>query len=233
MKRIAISLAGAMVLAATPALAADSQTYDFSGFTGVKVSAGYDAEITVGGDYSVRAEARDGGDLSKMEIGIKGDTLRITRKREKGWGWNNKGPRTTVYITMPDLRDLDVSSGADASASGVKTDNFSVEVSSGGGADVTGIDANTVSVDVSSGADADLSGTCDRISADSSSGASADAKDLVCRTGSADGSSGSSVSINVSESVTADVSSGASVRVYGNPEQRNVDKSSGGSVRFK
>ncbi len=210
MKNIAITVLGVMAAAALPAHAADSQTYELNGFDAVDVSAGYDAMVEVGADFSVRAETR-GGDLDWMRLEVKGETLVITRKSGMKWNW--KGPKTTVYVTMPFLSSLEVSSGADAEATGVDSENFSVAASSG--------------------ADAVVSGRCGRISADASSGADIKAKDLVCKTGSADASSGSDIVITVTEEISADASSGADVVVYGNPRAKNIDTSSGGGIKIK
>ena len=135
MKRVLISLTGVLGAAMMPAQAADSKTYDFTDFTGVRVAAGYDAEIEVGSGYSITATTET-GDLDWLDISVRGDTLVITRKKKISWNWS--GPRTLVRVTMPALESLDVSSGADAEATGVDSERFSVDVSSGADADVSG-----------------------------------------------------------------------------------------------
>ncbi|MCI5048572.1 MAG: DUF2807 domain-containing protein [Aquisalinus sp.] len=211
MQKAALTLIAAMGIAASPAMAQESQDYDFTGFDRVSVASGYDAEISVGGDFSVRAETRKGGKLEWLNIGVDGSTLRITKNRSVNWNWS--GPKTVVYITMPSLVDLDVSSGADAIA--------------------TGIDAERFSVEASSGADAEVSGTCGRISADASSGSDIDAEDLICEIGDADASSGADISLHVTKELTADASSGADIVVYGGPDVVDSDTSSGGDVSLR
>ncbi len=210
MKTTAISLVGGLIAATLPAYAADSQDYDLNGFDSVDVSTGYDAEITVGEGFSVRAETK-GGDLDWLKLYVKGDTLYITRKQNISWNWS--GPKTTVYVTMPSLVSLEVSSGADAIAEGVDAENFSV--------------------DVSSGADAKVSGKCGDVSADASSGADIEAKGLVCKTGDADVSSGADIVLTVTEEITADASSGGDIVVYGSPKVKSLDTSSGGGVKIR
>ena len=95
------------------------------------------------------------------------------------------------------------------------------------------MDSDNLSLDASSGSDIVVSGKCGSVSADSSSGADIEARKLTCKRGSLDASSGSDIEITVTEKVTADVSSGADIDVWGDPGDRNVDKSSGGGVSFK
>jgi len=202
--------AGAATLLAISAAQAETKTYDFSGFTGIDASVGVDVEVSVGGDYAVRAE----GDAKELErLRIERETLKIDRNRNRGWFQINRRSDFTVFVTMPSLEDVEVSSGADVSAASIDTDHFRVSVSSG--------------------ADATLSGTCDTIEADGSSGADLDAEDLRCANADADVSSGADLTVYASESVDADASSGGSIRVYGGPQSTNVSKSSGGSVSIR
>lgn len=204
-----ISTLSSLALAAGAALA-DEKTYDVSGFDAVAVSAGITAEITVGADYSVRAESTAEG-LDRLEIRVSGSELRIGRKH-RNFSWR-RNEDVTVYVSLPALSALDVSSGAQGAATSVKADAFAI--------------------DASSGAHAELSGTCKALTIDVSSGAHVQAEDLQCASARADASSGAHASIFASESIVADASSGGHVQVYGSPKNVNIDHSSGGSVSVK
>lgn len=203
--------AGAASCLAIGAAAAETRDYDFSGFTMVSASEGVNVEVSVGGDYEVRAEG-DADKLDKLRIELRGDTLRIDR-RNSGWFQMNRRSDFTVYVSTPSLEGVSVSSGADLSA--------------------TGIDAGRFTASVSSGADATLSGTCDTIEADGSSGADLEAEDLECARAIADVSSGADLTLYASESVDADASSGGDITVYGGAQSTNVDESSGGDVHIR
>lgn len=204
--------ASAASLLAISAAQAETKTFDFSGFTGIEASVGVDVEVSVGGDYAVRAEG-NAKELERLRIERRGETLKIDRNRKGGWFQVNRRSDFTVFVTMPSLEEVEVSSGADVTA--------------------TSIDADRFRVSVSSGADASLSGTCNTIEADGSSGADLDAEDLRCANAVADVSSGADLSIYASESVEADASSGGSIRVYGGPQSTDVSKSSGGSISIR
>lgn len=209
--KLSIAAATASVLAISVANA-ETQNFDIQDFKILDASAGVNVEATVGGDYSIRAEGTSEA-LEKLRIERRNDALEIGRKRTKGFNWNVKPHTVTVYVTMPSLDGVEVSSGAELTA--------------------TGIDAAKFSADVSSGAEATLSGNCDDLSADGSSGAELEAEGLKCANAAADVSSGADLTIYASESVTADASSGGQITVYGGPKNTNIDKSSGGSVSIR
>jgi hypothetical protein len=191
------------------AAAAEERSFDYRDFAAIGVSAGVEAEIKVGGDYSIRAVG-DSEELDRLRVEKRGDGLDIGRKPSKfSWGRHRGG--VTVYVTLPSLRALDVSSGASADAAGVEAGSFALEASSG--------------------AVATIAGSCGALAVDVSSGGDIEAGAFACKTASADASSGGAMDILVSESLVADASSGGSIRVRGAPKYVNIEKSSGGSVR--
>ncbi len=203
---------GALVLTATtmlalPAFAAE-KSYDLKGFEAVSVSAGIRAEVAVGGEgYSVKAVG-DAEDIERLNIRIEGEALDIGRKHGN-FSWRRRGP-LTVYVTLPKLKALDVSSGANVEAKGVAGGPFAMDASSGGHLSVSGV--------------------CDALSVDVSSGGNIEADDLKCKSARADASSGGSADIFVSDSLIADASSGGNIDVLGSPENVDTDTSSGGNV---
>lgn len=191
------------------AAAAAEKTYDIANFAAVGVSAGIEAEIRVGGDYSVKAVG-DQQELDELRVEKKGDGLEIGRKPMK-FSWGRKRGEVKVFVTLPALKALDVSSGASADASGVDADSFAVEASSG--------------------AQATIAGACGALAADVSSGGDIEADALKCKSGAAEASSGGAMDVFVSDSIVAEASSGGSIRVHGTPKNVSIEKSSGGSVR--
>lgn len=205
--------AGAISMMAVTAAQAETKTYDISGFSIIDASAGVDVNVTVGEDYSIRAEGEPEA-LERLRLEKRGDTLEIGRTRDRsGWFQRSRRGNVTVTVTMPAMTGVDVSSGAEVTAAGIDAERFSASVSSG--------------------ADAKLSGTCGEINADGSSGADLDARDLRCSSAVADVSSGADLVLYASESLDADASSGGDIAVYGSPKTTNIDKSSGGGVSIR
>ncbi|NWG71199.1 MAG: DUF2807 domain-containing protein [Parvularculaceae bacterium] len=207
MKKPIVAAAIAAVLL-SPALA-EERSYDLDGFEGVSASAGTRVEIKIAPDFTVRAVG-DSEAIDRLKIEVDGMTLEVGRKPGVNFGRNQK---VTVYVTLPNLKALSVSSGADAGAAGVAGGPFALDGSSGGHAEV--------------------SGACDSLAANVSSGGFLNAERLECRTASADASSGGHLKLFVSESISADASSGGNIEVYGSPPNVDVDRSSGGSVTVK
>ncbi len=224
-------LASAAALCLTATATAETRSYDAAGFTGLDVSAGIDVIFETGNSFSVTAE-NEKGDFSDLKIETKGDALVITRAKKNWNGWK-KRERYTVTVTAPVISEIDASSGADVSGSGLTGETTSLSASSGADIDVTDIQVTNISLDTSSGADITASGTCNSVTAESSSGSDIEAGDLICLTGNADASSGSDIEIHVTQSVIADASSGADIDVSGGPKDADIDKSSGGSVRIR
>jgi len=200
---------GAAALALTAM--AETQSYTAGGFDRIDVASGLSVVYSAGDSHSVSADFERGGP-EDVSVEVDGDTLEIQRKRG-GMGWGRDSVRATFTVTSPELRGVEVSSGASFAG--------------------TGIDAERFELELSSGASASLSGRCGEIEADVASGASADAEGLSCREAEIDAASGASISLAVSEELSVDASSGASVKVSGSPEVRELDQSSGARVRIE
>jgi hypothetical protein len=203
-----IRLAAGLAIAAIFASAANAEekSYAFSDFTQISVSAGIDAEVKVGGDYSIVAESSSNG-LERLEVKVRDGELSLGRKSSFRW---KRGDQVRVRVSLPSLDGLEVSSGASIDAVGVDAGSFSIDASSGGNLDVTG--------------------TCNDLNVDVSSGGNIDARGLECRNAVADASSGGNADIYASESVSGDASSGGDIDVYGSPERVSKSTSSGGRV---
>lgn len=196
----------ASVFALAAVGAANAEPRPLSGFTAVSASAGTDVEVIVGPAFSVDVSGRD---AHRIITRVSGDRLIVEPVRG---GWFQRGPRDAlVRVTMPRVEALDVSSGADLSA--------------------TGVNGGDISLESSSGADLRVSGVCASFTADASSGADIHAADLRCENGSVDVSSGADVRVYASGRLNVDASSGGGVIVHGNPGVGDVDLSSGGSMR--
>ena len=222
---------GLFSLAFITAQATDRETRNLDSFSGISVSSGVDAKLIKGNTNEIQITVK-GIELERIKTQIKNDVLVVSVKNKRSWfsRWNKKD--IDVVITYSD--DLDriaASSGSNLySDHTLVTEDLEIDASSGAHIDVE-VDAQDVDIDISSGSVVDLRGTGSSVYVDSSSGSSLRAYDLVTDRLNTEGSSGSSVQITVLNNLKVDVSSGASVQYRGNPENKDIDKSSGGSVR--
>lgn len=229
--RKTIALAGLAICITSATFAQDTETRDVSdNFDAISVSSGIDATLVKGNTNEVEITA-SGVDLDKVTVNVKRGKLEIGLKQKWWSSWGKRKNIDVVITYTSELEGIYASSGSTVeSHQTIKADELSLKTSSGANIDLD-IDANDVDIELSSGATMDLSGYANKAQIDLSSGAGLDAYDLEGEKIEIDGSSGASASIHVTESLDADVSSGASVKYKGNPSDTSIDKSSGGSVR--
>lgn len=225
---VAILAAGALMVNEARA---ETRDYDLDAFEKVHIATGIQADITVGESQSVSIFSEK-GDFEDLIVKVENGKLTVKREWKNSiWGGKRK-PRYKVKATVTDLNAVKVSSGARVNATGMDGGDFELDTSSGSSASLKG-DFDAIDIDASSGSSSKVEGACETVIVDISSGSSVRAKDLTCENAVADASSGASAILYATKSVTADASSGASVTVYGGASQRDVSKSSGGSVKVK
>lgn len=207
-----------------------TQTRHISNFSGIKVSTGIDLYITMGTSEEVKIVADD-DIIDKIITEVKDGKLHIYTKSSGNWfNWNVGNQTREAFVTVKELVSVDASSGSDVRSENTLTgEDLKVRASSG--SDVT-IDVyyKNIWVDTSSGSDAKLSGKTKTLHAEASSGSDIMAKDLESKICKVSVSSGSDATVNVTDELYANASSGADVRYYGNPSVKDINESSGGDV---
>jgi hypothetical protein len=201
--RIAIYAIAAVALLSSPASA---EPRAHSGFDAISASGRVEVEILAGPQFSVDVS---GPRIERVLTRVEGATLRIETRNERGWGGHGRDAR--VRVTLPSLRALDVSAGAEVDARDVAAAAFAL--------------------DASSGANVAIEGECQRLTLDVSSGANVRAGDFRCAHVRAEASSGANATVYAVEAISVDGSSGANVRWMGPANARAIELSSGASAR--
>jgi len=200
-------------------------------FHAIQVSSGIDLYLRMGETEEVKVVA-DSDIIDKVITEVKDGTLKIYMKQNNNWNWGTTKARK-VYVSVKELERLDASSGSDVKSENILTGE-SLEVKASSGSDVNlDIHIKNFSLDTSSGSDAQLSGKTKNFEASASSGSDIKAQDLesvICKVSV---SSGSDATVNVSDELYANASSGGDVRYYGNPQVKDINESSGGDVTHK
>lgn len=222
-----LALAACAVLLPAAAGAA-TRSFEVDAFDKVSVASGIDVDIVAGSMRSVVAETR-ADDFDDLRVEVRGNELRISRPA-RFWSWWRRRPDYQVRVVMPQLRSLDVSSGAEVTVKGAFSGDFAVESSSGSEVDVAQMQGGTVRARSSSGSELRLAGSCQSLDADSSSGSDLDAGGMMCGSVTVEASSGSSARVAATRELNARASSGADVKVNGAPAMVKVSESSGGNV---
>ena len=193
-------------------------------FTGIKVSQGIEVALTQGEKVSLSVEMDDNLHellVTKVEDGI----LQIYFSKNV-----NRRKESTLYLTMPTIESIQSSSGAVVTGRNtIKTTEITLKASSGSDINLR-VQAQTISADSSSGSSIKLVGNSENLLVESSSGSTIQADNLTADNIQAKASSGSDININPLERLTAKASSGATIRYQNEPNEKDISKSSGGSV---
>lgn len=206
-----------------------------NGFHGIKVSTGITVYLTQGSSEAVAVSANDTEYRDRIRTEVVDGVLKIYFDNDDWKVWKNfSNKKLRAYVSVVNLDQLDVSSGASIEIDGrIKTDKLSIDASSG--ATVKGtFDAGSLNVDQSSGSvvsvSGSVSGTC---KVEGSSGSVFKGYDLTTDNCDAHTSSGAGIQITVNKELSVNASSGGYIHYKGNGLIRDVKTSSGGSVTRK
>jgi len=203
------TLGGALILLSSAAHAEDSKSYDITGFSGVKASAGISVTFEQADSYSVVASFKGSADEDDVKIRLDGDVLKISYGNTTG----KRNLNAKIAVTGPELDFAKATSGASLKVGNITTGDIKLEADSGGSLSISGV--------------------CDAVKGGVSSGGSISAKKLKCASARARASSGGSFSGYAADYGKGHSSSGGSIRIHGDPAEQEKNKSwSGGSVRF-
>lgn len=237
MHLIAKAAVAAVLCLAAPATAlAASKTYDVAPFTAIEISSGINAVVTVGGaTQSVVAESPNQQELDELIVEVRAGKLHAHTDWDifDLFDWRADDRRTTITIKVPALTAAEANSGADIAVSGISGDSVKLVSSSGADLEATNVSGKSFDLNASSGADLTVAGSCESARINSSSGSDLSAERLLCAEVEVNASSGSDAEVYASASLSANVSSGASVDVYGRPATVEDEVSSGGDVRLR
>jgi hypothetical protein len=223
----------ALCLSVSTSAWAETKNFDLSGFDGVSAAEGIHVIVTAGDEFEVVAESDERKQLKRLLLDVRRGTLRARMDNKVFSLTRTKGWKVTVRVTMPNLIQVETSSGAELVADVMSGSALELESSSGSSLRIDAIEGGMISTDVSSGANVRVgSGTCTSLSADLKSGSSLDMENLQCANVEINANSGSNASVYADKLIDADASSGASIRVYGAHEDIEIESSSGGGIVF-
>lgn len=188
------------------------QKRNVGSFHAVKTSAGIQVILTKGNKEELAVTASDADLVDKVKTVVSNGVLRISRENDNWRFWERrKNWKVVVYVSYTDLDGLEASSGGSIQAKSVSLDKLIADVSSGG----------TIT----------LSGSAKSLSVDGSSGGIFRGYELAVTNCKADVSSGAGVQVTVTKEISAEASSGGYVRFKGEGLIRDINVSSGGSVK--
>lgn len=219
---------------------AESRTYELRDFDTVAATTGIRAIVTIGGAYSVRVEAREAAMLDRVDVSVAGRRLHIGIGRSFldlvfSGGLldilrHGGDLGITAHITLPVLNGAEASSGARIGASDVKSERFDGDASSGGQLTLLSVSGGIYRIQASSGGRIEIEGAVGEFDAAASSGGNVRGGRLTAERGRLEASSGGHLEAAITARVRANASSGGSIRIDGNPAERDLHSSSGGHI---
>lgn len=202
-----------------------SENRTVSSFKGIKVAEGIDVYLKKGDKETLRVEVT-GINPSAVITEVSGDYLKIHMQEGR-----YRDKTVKVYVTYVEINKLSASSASNIFAEGpIKTKQLTLNASSAGTIDIQ-IEVDELDASASSAADVELKGKARSVKIEASSAGEVDAYELAAEVVDADVSSAGSAKFSVTMEITAQASSGGSIRYKGSPERSNTNSSSGGSVK--
>ena len=200
-------------------------------FNAIKVSDGIDLMLTQSSEESLAVSASEPKYLEKLKSEIVDGTLKIYYDNA-GMIWNsNEKRKLKAYVSFKTLEKLQASSGADVKSTTIlRVAKLELKLSSG--ALLTSeVNITQLTAIQESGAEININGKANELIVEASSGAIFKGYELVSDYCKAKASSGGSVRVNVEKELDAKASSGGGIHYKGNGVIKDVNISSGGSVK--
>ncbi|MBS1743784.1 MAG: DUF2807 domain-containing protein [Bacteroidetes bacterium] len=211
---------------------ADAKTRTLDGsFSAIEISDGIALYLTAGTEESLAVSFADEKYESKFKTEVVKGVLKIYFDN-KGINYNdNKRRQLKAYVSFKTLEKLTASGGANVHVPvAVSLGNFEMDFTSGALFEGE-VKANSIKIDQSSGSVITLSGKTEKFTIEVGSGAIFKGYDFTTDFCDADAGSGGDIRITVGKELTAKAHSGGNIHYKGEAVIKNIDISSGGSVK--
>jgi phage shock protein PspC (stress-responsive transcriptional regulator) len=200
-------------------------------FNEIEVRGPFQVLVRQGDSYKVEAAGRP-ADLADVRLDRQGDRL-VVRNRRDNDGllslFDRSNNSVLVTVTLPRLRQLELSGACQADVSGFREDELQLDISSASSARLD-VNVPRLELQLSSASQVSLSGSATELSVDGSSASQLEALDLRANRVTLDLSSASQAKVNATDELKVDLSSASSVRYKGNPGNIQKDLSSGSTL---
>jgi hypothetical protein len=185
---------------------ATTQQIDVTDFTAISASHGFNVVITQGSSYSVKVTTDD--NLQQyVDVHKSGSTLYVGLKS----GFGISTTQLKVEVTMPNLTNLQLSGGAQASGQNLNL-------------------VTNLGIDFSGGSRATLTGQAVDLTVSGSGGSNINLQDLQVQNARVDLSGGSQAKVNASGRLDVNLSGGSQLHFRGSPTMGSQDISGGSTL---
>jgi hypothetical protein len=207
----------------------EEKTFDFKNFDAVQVGGAYHVRMKKGDNFAVRARGDQQG-IENLKAKQNGSTLEF-ESDENFWDFTkNNRENVLIEITMPTLKNVDLSGAVKSEISGFDEDKC--EISQSGAVQTNiGINANRLELDLSGAAKTTIAGRTDELQLSASGACNVEAGSFRVKSADINLSGASKATVFVTEKLSADASGVSSVNYSGNPSNVTTDVSGASKVR--
>lgn len=157
-KVVAIFALFAFILSGSMVFSQSKENREVRDFESISLSISAKVFVIQDNSTSVKIKA-DSDDLKEIITEVENGTLKIKRKKNRSWGWNNSFRNVEIYITSPEVRNLRISgSGNIIAKSSIKTNDANYAISGSGNIFVDELSAETLECHISGSGDMNLKG---------------------------------------------------------------------------
>ena len=205
-----------------------TESYDFRDFSRIEAHSGFELEVTMSGTFSIGITADDNVQ-EYIAVEKSGDTLDIRLRGTRFY----HSITLRARVTMLNLYRIELSGGSRADITGFSSSHdFDADLS--GGSRLNGdIIAANVEFELSGGSQVELEGSGEDLVIDGSGGSQLDLEDFPIDDASIGLSGGSRATINISGTLSVDLSGGSRVLYVGEPTLGDIELSGDSQVSKK
>ena len=207
MRFLSLLIAGATAICLASTAAAEDRTLAPARLSSLSVSGGVRVEAIAG---PVRSVTLSGEAEELSHTRLRETKTGVEVERRCTFGCNSRRNKLTLRVVSPDLSELVLAQGVDATVTGVSAPDFKLVAKQGVELTVTG--------------------QCQSLIIDGAMGVSLDASGLQCQTALVKGAMGADIDFFASEKADVSASMGASVRIRGGAKDVTSKASLGGSI---
>ena len=207
----------------------DTQEMDFSDFTRIETSHGFEVEVIQSDSYSVSITADDNLFDDHIRVSKSGETLKIRLRS----GYIYQSVTLRARITMPSLHGLSLSGGSSVDISDMSAGDIIFDLS--GGSRVSGDIASSgdARFNLSGGSRVELAGSANDLVVSGSGGSQLDLEAFSVNNADINLNGGGSATVNVNGTLDANLIGGSHVTYVGEATLGDIDLSRDSTVNRK
>ncbi len=205
-----------------------TKTFSEKDFSSIDIGSGMHLIVVQSDKYGIEARG-DEDDLEDLRVDKDGSALKVYFKKT-GWFSSVKRGTVEVKVTMPVLKGLDLSGGAQAFVKmDIASSSFKADLS--GGAELKGnLQCGNIYLEESGGSWVNLNGSGNDLEIEGSGGSVFRLKEFSIKNLRADLSGGSHAVVTMNGILDTEQSGGSQIKYYGKAEMGNMEFSGGSGV---